>query len=105
MKRLAHMLDALRTLQHCGSLLGFLLLFPLTAVVSSHSSEAPHRRNRTRRWLPLLLVVFLLVAIIGAAVWYKFFRQVDQHFNSMEAYFKNGSIGTEQYAGIPYWIW
>jgi len=53
----------------------------------------------------LLLIFLLLIVIGGVFVWYKFFRQVDQHFASTEAYFKNGSIGTEQSAGIPYWIW
>src|SRR5437879_2322051 len=105
MVRLAQMLHALKSIEHYKSILGFLFLFPLAAVASSGSSDAPHLRKNRRRWLPLLLIFSLLVAIIGISVWCKFFRQVDQHFDSMEAYFKSGSIGTEQSAGIPYWIW
>src|SRR3954453_7150303 len=62
-------------------------------------------RKRRNKWVRVLLTLLLLGAIVGAIGWYKFSREVDQHFDSMEAYFKNGSIGTEQAEGIPYWIW
>ncbi len=64
-----------------------------------------HVPKRRSKWVPVLLTLLLLGAIAGTVGWYKFFREVDQHFDSMEAYFKNGSIGTEQASGIPYWIW
>lgn len=61
--------------------------------------------KRRSKWVSILLSLLLLGAIVGAVAWYKFFREVDQQFSSMEAYYKNGSIGTEQATGIPYWIW
>lgn len=74
-----------------------------------HSSEqnvsTGVRPNKKRKWITLLLGILLIGGVVGLFAWYKLFRQVEQRFDSMAAYFKNGSIGTEESAGIPYWIW
>jgi hypothetical protein len=61
------------------------------------------KRSRRWRWI---LTVLVLLAVTGAAVgWYKLLREVDQPpFASAEERFKYGSIGGENEAGIPYWI-
>jgi hypothetical protein len=64
--------------------------------------------KRSRTWRGILTVLVLLAALgtTGAAVgWYKLLREVDQPpFASAEERFKYGSIGGENEAGIPYWI-
>src|SRR2546429_9393820 len=55
-------------------------------------------------WIGSILIV--LVAVGGFVAWYKFFREVPEgEFKSAEERFKYGSIGSENDAGIPYWIW
>jgi hypothetical protein len=61
--------------------------------------------SRSGTWIKAGAVVVVLVAILGYMGWYNLFREVDQHFDSMEEYYKYGSIGTEGPSGIPYWIW
>ncbi|HEY9541531.1 MAG TPA: c-type cytochrome [Luteimonas sp.] len=60
------------------------------------------------RWLWwTLLVLLLLGAIVGFTAWYKIFReepQPDWVTATPEMRFKYGSIGAENEAGIPYWI-
>lgn len=63
---------------------------------------APAPSGRGRLVLATLVIVAVAVAGLG---WYKLFRVEDQEFASVEEYFKYGSIGTEDEAGIPYWIW
>lgn len=53
----------------------------------------------------VVVIVLLLVGVVGYVGWYNLFREVPQHFESVEEQFKYGSIGTEQEQGIPYWIW
>ena len=58
-------------------------------------------------WMWTLLVVLVLAAIIGAIAWTKFFREEPQPgwvTATPEMRFKYGSIGAENDAGIPYWI-
>jgi RoxA-like, cytochrome c-like len=64
-------------------------------------------RNAKQRWGRILLVLLAILALGGGLTWWKLFREVPQVLanNSMEEYFKYGSIGTEQQDGIPYWIW
>jgi hypothetical protein len=69
-----------------------------------HSVIAPPP-PRSGKWVKAGGVAVVLIAILGITAWYKLFREVDQHFDSMEDYYKYGSIGTEGPAGIPYWIW
>jgi mono/diheme cytochrome c family protein len=61
-----------------------------------------------RKWRGLKIALGVLVALValGAAFgWYKFFREEPQPAFATDAMrFKYGSIGTENDAGIPYWI-
>lgn len=54
-----------------------------------------------------LLVVLAVVVLAGLAVWAALFREEPQQLadDSIEEYFKYGSIGAENAQGIPYWIW
>src|SRR5260370_436550 len=52
-----------------------------------------------------LSFVVALTALVGWTVWYEFLREVPQQFATDDEAFKYGSIGTEDSAGIPYWIW
>jgi hypothetical protein len=61
-------------------------------------------RQKTVRWLVVLLLLAALAAYFG---WYKFFReepQPDWVTATPEMRFKYGSIGAEYDAGVPYWI-
>ena len=54
------------------------------------------------------VVVLAVIAVLaGWGVWYKFFRELPQDLkdDSVEEYYKYGSIGTEEQYGIPFWIW
>src|SRR5215469_4430665 len=58
-------------------------------------------------WKIALVVILLLVVVLGAVGWYKFFReepQPDWVTASPDMRFKYGSIGAEHDAGLPYWI-
>jgi mono/diheme cytochrome c family protein len=52
------------------------------------------------------IAVVFLAMILGTA-WYTFFREAPQRLanDSVEEYFKYGSIGAEDQSGLPYWIW
>ena len=52
-------------------------------------------------------IAALFVAMIASTIWYTGFRELPQRLanNSMEEYFKYGSIGAEDQSGLPYWIW
>src|SRR6478672_8558551 len=56
----------------------------------------------------ICLAILVLFGAVGAAIgWYKFFReeaQPDWVTATPEMRFKYGSIGAENDAGIPYWI-
>ncbi|MDP1680904.1 MAG: c-type cytochrome [Burkholderiales bacterium] len=59
------------------------------------------------RWLKITLVVLLVLGAVGGfTAWYKFFREVPQPaFANAEERFKYGSIGGENEAGLPYWLY
>ncbi|WP_290650127.1 c-type cytochrome [Aquisalimonas sp.] len=61
--------------------------------------------KRRRRWGTVLGVVLTLGVVVGTTAWYKLFREVPQTIDGMEAYYRYGSIGTEQEEGIPYYVW
>jgi len=64
-------------------------------------------RGTTPWWLWLLLAVLVLAAVLGTVAWAKLFReepQPDWVTATPEMRFKYGSIGAENDAGIPYWI-
>ena len=65
-------------------------------------SDSTSRRNKWFLWIAILAIVGV---ILGVLVWVAFLREVPQHFTSMADAFKYGSIGAENAAGIPYWIW
>jgi hypothetical protein len=78
-------------------------------MVMSTPSPVP---KKTFQWKPrwlwwTLLVLLLLGAIVGFTAWYKLFReepQPDWVTATPEMRFKYGSMGAENDAGIPYWI-
>lgn len=64
-------------------------------------------RRKRRRIVTVLAVLVLLAGALGAAAWWKLFREVPQRLadDSLAEQFKYGSIGAENDAGVPYWIW
>ena len=66
-------------------------------------------KQSVKRKLKLIGVVVLIVGAFGAWFgWYKFFREVPQPewiTSDPEMRYKYGSLGGENEAGIPYWIW
>lgn len=63
--------------------------------------------HATRRKSLAWIVLIVLVLVIGWLAWANLFRERPQTLadDSIEEYFKYGSIGTEDAAGIPFWIW
>jgi mono/diheme cytochrome c family protein len=63
--------------------------------------------RKKRRILTVLIVLVVLAGVLGAAAWWKLFREVPQQLadDSMAEQFKYGSIGAERDTGVPYWIW
>jgi len=53
----------------------------------------------------ILAAGLILLAVSGVFFWYKLFRRVPTVYADPVEHFKYGSIGVEQPAGIPYWIW
>ncbi|MEN8179642.1 MAG: c-type cytochrome [Pseudomonadota bacterium] len=61
--------------------------------------------DKKSKWSLVIVLVSMIVAVGGFIAWYKFFREVDQApFATAEERFMYGSIGGENEAGIPYWI-
>jgi hypothetical protein len=75
----------------------------MDAGIHPESLEVKAEKSR-RRW-KFFGSLAVVLAVVGATAWYKLLREVDQNFDSMEEYFKYGSIGAERAGGIPYWIW
>lgn len=63
-------------------------------------------KKKQTGWIKTVLLVLVALAGIAAYVgWYKFFREEPQPpFATPEMRFKYGSLGAENEAGIPYWI-
>lgn len=53
----------------------------------------------------IAIVILLLIGSVGYTAWYNLFREAPTYYESPEEHFKYGSIGTENAAGLPYWIW
>lgn len=62
-------------------------------------------KNEKAAWV--VIVLLLLAVVAGALLWCALFREEPQELadDSIEEYFKYGSIGTEEAQGLPYWIW
>ncbi len=57
-------------------------------------------------FLKLLAILIIAAVFLGSFIWIQFFREEpEQSFANEIERFKYGSIGGEQNAGIPYWIW
>jgi len=67
-------------------------------------ADAPKKKS----WWKIALLLLIVLAGVGAAIgWYKFFREEPQPewvTATPDMRFKYGSIGAENDAGIPYWI-
>ncbi|HKW42023.1 MAG TPA: hypothetical protein VJN39_12305 [Gemmatimonadales bacterium] len=70
-----------------------------------------HDESRTNGWKRrvgrILIVLLLIAAPLAGLAWYKFFRELPQPkaiTEDPETNFLYGSIGSENQAGIPYWI-
>ncbi|MDH3598978.1 MAG: cytochrome c [Candidatus Tectomicrobia bacterium] len=55
----------------------------------------------------IVIIIVVLAVILGGIGWNKFLRERPQEFanETIEEYFKYGSIGTENDAGLPFWLW
>ncbi len=61
--------------------------------------------TKRRIWLAVLVI---LVVGLGITAWYKLYREVPQPESitgNPRSDFLYGSVGAEQTAGIPYWVW
>src|SRR5678809_1386633 len=56
------------------------------------------------RWIAVAGVL-AAVALLAIFAWYKLFREVPVEYANDEDHFKYGSIGAEDQAGIPLYIW
>lgn len=64
--------------------------------------HAKNSRKSKRIWIVLGIVALGTLGGLG----YRFLtRDIPTYYPSIEEHFKYGSIGTEQDAGVPYWIW
>lgn len=62
-------------------------------------------RRKSRRRRITLVVILVLVAGVGYWGWYNLFRVVPPpYYEDIAEHYKYGSIGTEEPAGVPYWI-
>jgi hypothetical protein len=53
----------------------------------------------------IVIILLVLIGSVGYMAWYNLYREVPTYYESAEEHFKYGSIGTENAAGVPYWIW
>ncbi len=65
------------------------------------------KTSRGKKVVRVLVVLVILAVLVGVAGWFLLFREEPQQLadDSIEEYFKYGSIGTENAQGVPYWIW
>lgn len=65
------------------------------------------KTSRGKKVVRVLVVLVVLAVLAGIAGWFLLFREQPQELadDSIEEYFKYGSIGTENAQGVPYWIW
>jgi hypothetical protein len=65
------------------------------------------KTSKGRKVVRVLVFLVIVAGLLGIAAWFALFRAEPQQLadDSIEEYFKYGSIGTEEAQGIPYWIW
>ncbi len=63
-------------------------------------------KNRKTKRIRILIVI-LLLGFLGWVAWYGLFREEPQKLanDSIEEFFKYGSMGTEGSTGLPFWLW
>ncbi|HSX80976.1 MAG TPA: cytochrome c, partial [Candidatus Saccharimonadia bacterium] len=76
-------------------------------VILLNIRRVEHRKAAFGKFVNAVALVVVLVAMVAGTVWVAFFREYPQQLanDTMEEYFKYGSIGAERGSGIPYWIW
>ena len=65
------------------------------------------KTSRGKKVVRVVVVLVILAVLAGIAGWFLLLREEPQQLadDSIEEYFKYGSIGTENAQGVPYWIW
>ena len=61
--------------------------------------------RKQRIWIVGISAFLALVAVILVVGWYKLYREVPVEYSNEDDNFKYGTIGTEDKAGIPFYIW
>jgi len=84
-----------------------LTIFFLQLLLLLSIRRVEHDRAPIGKAANTLAVGALVAFMVGSYAWYNLFREVPQKLanDSMEEFFKYGSIGGEQQNGLPYWIW
>lgn len=67
--------------------------------------KTPVEAYEDRRYWIVRGIVLLIIVLIGAFVYWRYFKQTPVDYASNIDHFKYGSIGSDSDAGIPYWIW
>jgi hypothetical protein len=64
------------------------------------------KTSKGKKLVRVLVFLVIVAVLLGVFAWFAFFREEPQQLadDSIEEYFKYGSIGAENAQGIPYWI-
>lgn len=62
-------------------------------------------RRTVQRRIAIAASVVAVAAVLGLVVWFKLFRVVSVEYAGEDDNFKYGSTGTEDAAGLPFYIW
>src|SRR5262245_62020927 len=71
-------------------------------VAEEQSAVRSVPRNGWVRWIVAVASVVVVLASVG---WYKLYREVAVEYANDDDNFKYGSIGTEDAAGLPFYVW
>lgn len=84
-----------------------LTIFFIQLVILLNIQRMERGERPFKKLVNLGAIAALFVAMTASTIWYTGFRELPQRLanNSMEEYFKYGSIGAENQSGLPYWIW
>jgi cytochrome c5 len=83
-------------------------VFVLGALNRAQNGPGPvQQRSCRRKWGREIIAVVSAMSVLGTIGWHKLLREEPEVLadQSFEERFKHGSIGTEDAAGLPYWIW